>query len=131
MLIISARCFVYATDLAQSLQFYTQVLHLRLVERIVGGVILAAGALEVELLQDRRDTEPSIDRRTGLILFVDDVDATYAALQDQNVIIASELAATSDGAQIFYVVDPDGLPIGIRSEAPSMIAPGDWLRDEP
>lgn len=128
MQIHSARFFVYATDLTQSLQFYTEVLQLRIVDRIVGGTVLAAGSTELELMQDRRDTEPDIVRRTGFTLFVDDADAAYAALQAQGVTIASELATMPEGARVFFIVDPDGLPIGIRSEPIDTIVPGEWAQ---
>lgn len=124
----SARFFVYATDLTQSLQFYTEVLHLRIVDRIVGGTVLAAGSTELELMQDRRDTEPDIVRRTGFTLFVDDADAAYAALQAQGVMVASELTTTPEGGRVFFIVDPDGLPIGIRSEPTDTLMPGEWAQ---
>jgi predicted enzyme related to lactoylglutathione lyase len=126
MRIQSARFFVYATDLAQSLSFYTDQLQLQVVDRIVGGVILAAGSTKLELLQDRRDAEPDLYRRTGFTLFVDDADAAYVALQIQGIPISSELTTAVDGSRIFYIVDPDGLPIGIRSQPPETIAPGAW-----
>jgi predicted enzyme related to lactoylglutathione lyase len=128
MQIHSARFFVYATDLTQSLQFYTEVLNLRIVDRIVGGTVLAAGSTELELMQDRRDTEPDIVRRTGFTLFVDDAETVYAALQSRGVTIASELTTTPEGARIFFIVDPDGLPIGIRSEPTDTIMPGEWAQ---
>ncbi|HEX6291551.1 MAG TPA: VOC family protein [Herpetosiphonaceae bacterium] len=130
MQIHSARFFVYVTDLAHSFHFYSEVLGLPIVERVVGGAILSAGAAQVELLQDRRDSEPDLDRRTGLVMVVDDADTAYAALQAQGVTIASELTTTSDGGRMFYIVDPDGLPIGIRSQPAQTIAPGAWARDE-
>lgn len=126
MRIQSARFFVYATDLAQSLSFYTELLQLQVIDRVVGGVILRAGSTELELLQDRRDTDPALDRRTGFTLFVDDADAAYTVLQAQGVPISSELTTTVDGSRIFYLVDPDGLPVGIRSQPPQTIAPGAW-----
>jgi predicted enzyme related to lactoylglutathione lyase len=126
MQIHSARFFVYATDLARSLSFYTELLQLQVVDRIVGGVILGAGTTQIELLQDRRDTEIDLERRTGFTLLVDDADAVYASLQAQGIPISSELTTTVDGARIFYIVDPDGLPVGIRSQHPQTLAPGDW-----
>ena len=126
MRIQSARFFVYATDLAQSLSFYTELLQLQVIDRVVGGVILGAGSTELELLQDRRDTEPDLDRRTGFVLFVDDADAAYAALQAQGIPISSELTTAVDGSRIFYLVDPDGLPVGIRSQPSQTIVPGAW-----
>jgi catechol 2,3-dioxygenase-like lactoylglutathione lyase family enzyme len=128
MQIQSARFFVYATDLTLSLQFYTELLRLRIVDRVVGGVVLAAGTTELELLQDRRDTEPDIVRRAGFTLFVASADDAYAALEAQGITIASELTTTAEGARIFYIVDPDGLPIGIRSEPAETIAPGEWAQ---
>jgi predicted enzyme related to lactoylglutathione lyase len=128
MQIHSARFFVYASDLTRSLRFYTELLHCSISDRVVGGAVLAAGSTELELLQDRRDTELELVRRTGFTLVVDNADAACAALQAQGVTIASELTTTAEGARVFYIVDPDGLPIGIRSNASATITPGEWAQ---
>ncbi len=129
MQVRSARFFVYAADLQLSLVFYTEVLGLRVVDRIVGGTVLAAGDVELELMQERRDADPILDRRTGFVLFVDDADAAYASLASQNVTVLSEPSSTPDGGRIFYVSDPDGLPIGIMSDPPPP-PPANWLYEE-
>lgn len=130
MRIQSARFFVYATDLAESLRFYTQVLGLQVVERVVGGTVLAAGPAELELLQERRDEEVVLDRRTGFIIFVDDPDAAFAEMTAEGVTIRTEPATAADGSRGFYIADPDGLPIGIYSEPPQELPPASWLLEE-
>lgn len=130
MQIKSARFFVYAVDLPRSLQFYTDVLGLQVVERVIGGTVLSAGGTEVEVLQERRDEDVLLDRRTGFTLFVDAADAAYADLTVQGIPLLTEIATASDGSRIFYIADPDGLPIGIVSEAPSDLPPVEWLLDD-
>jgi catechol 2,3-dioxygenase-like lactoylglutathione lyase family enzyme len=125
-----ARFVVYASDVNRSLQFYTSVLKLQTIDRVVGGIVLAVGAIEIELLQERRDQDASLDRRTGLLIFVDDADAAYNELADQDVVMLTELATGADGARSFYLADPDGLPIGIVAEAPVAMPPAEWLYEE-
>jgi catechol 2,3-dioxygenase-like lactoylglutathione lyase family enzyme len=126
MRIRSARFFVYVTDLQVSLHFYTELLGLRVVDRVVGGTVLAAGDAELELMQERRDLEPSIDRRAGFTLFVEDADAAYAALAGEQIALISAPVSTPDGCRVFYIADPDGLPIGIMSDPPPAPRAG-WL----
>lgn len=130
MKIQSARFFVYATDLAASLHFYTEVLGLQVVHRVVGGTVVTAGGTELEVLQERRDDEPVLDRRTGFLIFVDDADAAYADVSERGAVILSEITTASDGARVFYVSDPDGLPIGILSEPQPEQPPAEWLLEE-
>jgi predicted enzyme related to lactoylglutathione lyase len=130
MQIRSARFFVYATDLPRSLHFYTNVLGLQVVDRVIGGTVLSAGGTELEVLQERRDEEPLLDRRTGFTLFVDDADAAFAQLTAQSVPVLTELSTASDGSRVFYIADPDGLPIGILSEAALDLPPVEWLLDD-
>lgn len=126
----SARFVVYASDVNRSLHFYTSVLKLQTIDRVIGGTVLGVGAIEIELLQERRDQDASLDRRTGLLIFVDDADAAYNELVDQDVVMLTELATSADGARSFYIADPDGLPIGIVSEAPVAMPPAEWLYEE-
>ena len=130
MNIQSARFFVYATDLAASLRFYTEVLGFQVVDRVVGGTVVTAGGAELEVLQERRDEEPVLDRRTGFLIFVDDADAAYADVTARGAIILSEITTAGDGARVFYVSDPDGLPIGILSAAQPELPPAEWLLEE-
>ncbi len=130
MNIRSARFVVYATDIARSLQFYTDVLGLQVVDRIVGGTVLAAGPSEIELLQERRDEDATVDRRTGLVLFVDDADVAYSEVSETDVVLLTELTTGADGTRSFYIADPDGLPIGIVAEPPATLPPADWLFEE-
>jgi predicted enzyme related to lactoylglutathione lyase len=130
MQITSARFFVYASDLSQSLQFYTQVLKLSIVDRVVGGTVLAAGTTELEVLQERRDEEIVLDRRTGFIIFVDDLEAAYAELMQHEITVLTEPATGADGSRAFYIADPDGLPIGIHTTPPPAEPPAEWLFEE-
>jgi catechol 2,3-dioxygenase-like lactoylglutathione lyase family enzyme len=130
MNIRSARFVVYASDVSVSYQFYTDVLGLQVVDRVVGGTVLAAGAIEIELLQERRDEEIGLDRRTGLLIFVDDADAAYSQLLERDAVLLTEIATGADGARSFYIADPDGLPIGIVAEAPAALPPAAWLYEE-
>lgn len=129
MRIRSARFFVYATDLARSLHFYAQILGLQVVDRVIGGTVLAAGPMELEVLQERRDADELLDRRTGFIIFVDDADAAFADLSQQGVTILSEPSTAHDGTRAFYIADPDGLPIGILMEPDQSLPSADWLLD--
>lgn len=130
MRIEAARFFVYASDLARSLHFYTRLLGLQVVDRVIGGTVLAAGAMELEVLQERRDEDALLDRRTGFLLIVDDADAAFAALSPQGVTILSEPATDHNGTRMFYIADPDGLPIGILSEPAQQLPSMDWLMEE-
>jgi catechol 2,3-dioxygenase-like lactoylglutathione lyase family enzyme len=130
MEIRSARFVVYATDVSRSLQFYADVLGLRVIDRVVGGTVLAAGQIEIELLQERRDDELTLDRRTGLLLFVDDADEALREVEAHNLVLLAEIATSADGARSFYIADPDGLPIGIIAEAPAALPPAEWLYEE-
>lgn len=130
MNIRSARFVVYAADITRSLQFYTDVLGLHVVDRIVGGTVLAAASIELELLQERRDEEATVDRRTGLVIFVDDADAAYNEVSGTDVVLLTELTTGADGSRSFYLADPDGLPIGIVAEPPATLPPADWLYEE-
>lgn len=127
MRITAARFFVYASDLNQSLQFYTHVLKLSVVDRVVGGTVLAAGTTELEVLQERRDEEIVLDRRTGFIIFVDDLEAAYTELMRHEITVLTEPATTADGTRTFYIADPDGLPIGIHCPPPPAQPPAEWL----
>jgi predicted enzyme related to lactoylglutathione lyase len=126
----SARFMVYATDVSRSLQFYTDVLGLQVVDRIVGGTVLAAGPVQIELLQERRDEEVPLDRRTGLLLFVPDADAALREVESYGAVLLADLMTAADGARSFYIADPDGLPIGIIAEAPAELPPAKWLYEE-
>lgn len=126
MQIKSARFFVYVTELDRSLQFYRHVLGMQAVDRIVGGQVLAAGSVEIELMQERRDTEEPVERSTGLVLIVASADAAYEELLDQQVPVLAEIGPTPEGGRIFFVADPDGLPIAIMSEPPES-PPIEWL----
>lgn len=130
MHIKSARFFVYASDLPRSLHFYTQVLQLNVVDRVIGGTVLSAGATELEVLQERRDEEIALDRRTGFIIIVDDLDSAYAELMQHEVTLLTEPAAAADGSRSFYIADPDGLPIGIQVAPPETPLAADWLFEE-
>lgn len=130
MRIQSARFFVYASELAQSLHFYTQTLGLQVVERVIGGTVLAAGSMELEVLQERRDEGALMDRRTGFVMIVDDADAAFEQLSQQGVTVLREPATTHSGARTFYIADPDGLPIGILSEPALDLPPLDWLTED-
>ena len=130
MRIQSARFVVYASDVSASYRFYTDVLGLEVVDRVIGGTVLAAGAIEIELLQERRDEEVGLDRRTGLLIFVDDADVAYSGLVAQDAVLLTEVATGADGARSFYVADPDGLPIGIVAEAPAELPPAEWLYED-
>ena len=129
MQIKSARFFVYASDLAQSLQFYTEVLQLEVVNRVVGGTVLAAGSTELELLQERRDEEIVLDRRTGFIIVVDDLEMAYADLTQHEITVLTEPTTSADGSRTFYIADPDGLPIGIQTVADESIVTATWLAE--
>lgn len=129
MQIQSARFFVYASDLTQSLHFYTQVLKLNVVDRVVGGTVLAAGSTELEVLQERRDEEIVLDRRTGFIITVDDLETAYAELTQHEITLLTEPATGSDGSRTFYIADPDGLPIGIQA-VPPPVPPADWILEQ-
>ena len=129
MRVQSARFFVYAHDLNLSFRFYTEILGLQVLDRVAGVTILAAGTTEIEVLQERREEDAVLDRRTGFILFVDDVEHAYATVTAHQVVILTEPASHADGSRIFYIADPDGLPIGISS-VPHPIPPVDWLLDE-
>lgn len=126
----SARVVVYATDIARSLQFYTDVLGLQVVDRIVGGTVLAAGTFEIELLQERRDEETMVDRRTGLVFFVDDADVAYGEVSGADVVFLTDLTTGADGTRSFYISDPDGRPIGIVAEPPTVQPAAEWLYEE-
>lgn len=130
MRIKSARFFVYATDLSRSLQFYTQALRLQVVDRILGGTVLAAGPVELEVLQERREEDALMDRRTGFTIFVDDAENAYNELAQQNITMLTELQPAPDGSKVFYIADPDGLPIGILEEAPELPPPAWILGDQ-
>ena len=101
MRIQSARFVVYASDVSASYRFYTDVLGLEVVDRVIGGTVLAAGAIEIELLQERRDEEVGLDRRTGLLIFVDDADVAYSGLVAQDAVLLTEEAPGADRARSF------------------------------
>lgn len=129
MHIKSARFFVYASDLTQSIHFYTQVLQLSVVDRVIGGTVLSAGSTELEVLQERRDEEIVLDRRTGFIITVDDLDAAYTELTQHEITVLTEPSTAADGSRTFYIADPDGLPIGIQV-VPVEQPPADWMLAE-
>lgn len=130
MQIKSARFFVYASDLTQSLQFYTNVLKLSVVDRVVGGTLLSAGSTELEVLQERRDEEVALDRRTGFIIIVDDLDAAYAELTQHDITVLTEPTTAADGSRTFYIADPDGLPIGMQVLPVETAPAADWIFEE-
>lgn len=129
MQIQSARFFVYASDLSLSLHFYTQVLKLNVVDRVVGGTVLAAGSTELEVLQERRDEEIVLDRRTGFIIIVDDLERAYTEVMQHEITLLTEPATAADGSRTFYIADPDGLPIGIQVLSPP-VPPADWIFEQ-
>jgi glyoxylase I family protein len=111
-------------DVDRALAYYTQDLAFRLVQRAGPVAIVSRGALNLLLsgpgasgsrpLPDGRLQEPGGSNR--IVLYVDDLDSTIAALKARATRFRSELEVGPGGKQI-VIEDPDGNPIELH-EAP-------------
>jgi glyoxylase I family protein len=111
-------------DVDRALAYYTQHLAFRLVQRAGPVAIVSRGALHLLLsgpgasgsrpLPDGRLQEPGGSNR--IVLYVDDLDSTIAALKARATRFRSELEVGPGGKQIL-IEDPDGNPIELH-EAP-------------
>ena len=111
-------------DPERSLRFYTEQLDFHLVQRGGPVVIIARGALQVLLsgpgasggrvMPDGTRQGPGGWNR--IVLYVDDLDASIAALEKSHAHFRNEIESGPAGRQI-VLDDPDGNPIELH-EAP-------------
>jgi glyoxylase I family protein len=112
-------------DVDRSLAFYTQQLGFEVTSQVGPIAIVSRGELHLLLsgpgtsgfrpMPDGRKQEPGGWNR--IVLYVDDLDATIAALTTAKVPFRNEIETGPGGRQIL-VDDPDGNPIELH-EAPN------------
>lgn len=111
-------------DLERSIAFYTEVLGFRMVQRAGPVGIIARGALHLLLsgpgssgsrpMQDGAKQVPGGWNR--IVLYVDDLDASIAALKKTAAHARNAVESGPGGRQILFD-DPDGNPVELH-EAP-------------
>lgn len=112
-------------DVDRALAFYTQHLGFRLAQRAGPVTIISRGDLHLILsgpgssgaraMPDGREQKPGGWNR--IVLYVDDIDATIASLEEAGTKFRNEVESGPGGKQI-QVDDPDGNPIELH-EAPT------------
>jgi lactoylglutathione lyase len=123
----ATRCFpvVYVDDAQRSAAFYERlgfVRHFELPPGDPGYIGLRRGEAELSVVlrswpQQTLGVEIGGGPRFELYAYVDDVDATLAALRDAGVSVLREPEDMPWGERIGYVADPDGNPVALAAQA--------------
>jgi lactoylglutathione lyase len=124
----ATRCFpvVYVADAERSAAFYEQLgfaRHFQLPPEGEPGYIgLRRGDAELSVVlsswpQEQLGVQIGGGPRFELYAYVDDVDASVAALRDAGVTVLREPEDMPWGERIGYLADPDGNPVALAAQA--------------
>ncbi len=124
----ATRCFpvVYVADAERSAAFYEQLgfaRHFQLPpEGEPGDIGLRRGEAELSVVlsswpRDTLGVQLGEAPRFELYAYVDDVDASVAALRDAGVTVLREPEDMPWGERIGYLADPDGNPVALAAQA--------------
>lgn len=105
-------------DLKESIEFYQQIVGLKLQRRFEAGpereiafLAAAAGETEVELIADQGKENIDIGQDISLGFEIDSVTGKMKFLKEQGVEIESGPIAPNPEIEFFYVLDPNGVKI--------------------
>ena len=118
------RLELFVKSVAESKDFYTRVLGFETISyQIEGYSVFWKDGIQIALqavseLPDDHPLKPQSSERAGLgieiVIEVDDVDAAYSQILEQNWSVAATLATRPWGSRDFRVIDPNGYYIRIN-----------------
>ena len=114
--------FIFTTvqvkDLEQSIQFYEDIIGLKLMKRFPAGpnaeiAFLADGPAELELICNKNETPYEYGQFPSLGFEVDDLDAALEEIKAKGIDIVSGPIQPNPKTRFFFIQDPNGLPLEI------------------
>jgi lactoylglutathione lyase len=105
-------------DLEESIEFYQQIVGLKLQRRFEAGpereiafLAAAAGETEVELIADQGKEDIEVGQDISLGFEIESVSEKMKFLQEKGVEVVSGPIAPNPEIEFFYVLDPNGVKI--------------------
>lgn len=95
-------------DVNKSIPFYRDLLGMKLTQQFGGFAFFDAGKITLVLSEDRARSSEHVAGATEIVFSVEDVRASYAALENQGVTFHREPVQISEPMWAAHILDPDG-----------------------
>ena len=107
---------IHVKDMKESLEFYEEVVGLKLNQRLEAGpdmelAFLGEGETQVELIYNKKNTDLNLSENISLGFKVSSVDEKIEFIKAKNLEIHSGPFKPNPSTSFFFVLDPNGLKI--------------------
>lgn len=107
---------LYVKDMEESLNFYQEIVGLKIVNRFNAGpgmeiAFLGNGGTQVELIYSQADQDINMGSSISLGFEVDSLDEMITFIKEKGLEVHSGPFQPNPSTRFFFVVDPNGLKI--------------------